>query len=222
MSFCDKVSTKRNNLYQWLPVVARGRRSSRLCWLGLEPQTLAKHCTNPFSYQLCCFHEYWKSKESWSYLTVCDCIFCWLRSRLLVGWLVVGTRSNVTGKFWTSCLQTSQVLVPFVLNHLMAHASWTSLRSPLQLHSIFRVLPSSHTSRQILHTASSSGISSSVSSGGTGEIWSAKDGGTSKHKTEETEIIISMLQIQYDYTRKCFKFLLNSRKRIAEPTNMNM
>ena len=116
-----------------------------------------------------------KNQEVKEYLAVCDCRFCWLRSRLLFSWLVVGTRSNITGKFLTSCLHTSQVLVPFVLNHLMAHASWTSLRSPLQLHSIFRVLPSSHSSRQILHTASSSGISSSVSSVGTGEIWSANE-----------------------------------------------
>ena len=73
-------------------------------------------------------------------------------------------------------LKKKKNIVPFVLNHLMAQASWTSLRSPLQLHSIFRVLPSSHTSRQILHTASSSGISSSVSSVGTGEVSSANEG----------------------------------------------
>lgn len=109
------------------------------------------------------------------YLMVCGCWFCWASSRLLVSWLIVGTRSKITGKFRTSCLQTSQIRVPFVLNHLMAQCSWTSLRSPLQLHSIFSVLPSSHTSRQILHTASSSGISSSVSSAGTGVIWSANE-----------------------------------------------
>lgn len=127
------------------------------------------------------FKELWKRKKRIKflkrliYLMVCGCELCWVSSRLLVSWLIVGTRSSITGKFRTSCLQTSQIRVPFVLNHLMAQCSWTSLRSPLQLHSIFKVLPSSHTSRQILHTASSSGISSSVSSAGTGVIWSANE-----------------------------------------------
>lgn len=88
-----------------------------------------------------------------------------LCSALLSCWLVLGIRSNVTGKLETSCLQTSQILFPFTLNHLIAHSSWTSLRSPLQLHSIWKVLPSSHAARQILQTASSSGISRSSFSG---------------------------------------------------------
>lgn len=117
-------------------------------------------------------------KDSEYYLMLCGCGFCWVSSRLVVSWLIVGTRSRITGKFLTSCRQTSQIRVPFVLNHLMAQCSWTSLRSPLQLHSIFNVLPSSQTSRQILHTASSSGISSSVSSAVTGVISSPNEEGT--------------------------------------------
>lgn len=139
-----------------------------------------KHCklltdtaTNNRTFSCKCCSR--KRKRSDFYLMVCGCWFCWVSSRLLVSWLIVGTRSKITGKFRTSCLQTSQIRVPFVLNHLMAQCSWTSLRSPLQLHSIFSVLPSSHTSRHILHTASSSGISSSVSSAGTGVIWSANE-----------------------------------------------
>lgn len=56
----------------------------------------------------------------------------------------------------------------------------------MQLHSIFSVLPSSQTSRQILHTASSSGISSSVSSAVTGVISSANETHTRKniHRSE--------------------------------------
>ena len=106
------------------------------------------------------------------YLIDCERKFCWLCSCLLSLWTEVGTRSKVTGKFWTTCPHTSQVLFPLVLNHLTAHSSCTSLRAPLQLHSILSVFPSSHTSRQILHTASSSGISSSLPSVGVEVIWS--------------------------------------------------
>lgn len=105
------------------------------------------------------------------YLT--DCVLKWLLcSCLLLLWAELVTRSKVTGKFLTSCRHTSQFLFPFVLNHLTAHSSCTSWRAPLQLHSILSVFPSSHTSRQILHTASSSGISSSSTSTGTEDIWS--------------------------------------------------
>lgn len=97
---------------------------------------------------------------------------CWLCACLLSLWAEVGTRSKVTGKFWTSCPQTSQVLFPFVVNHLIAQSSCKSLRAPLQLHSILSVFPSSQTSKQILQTASSSGISSSSFCIGTGVIWS--------------------------------------------------
>jgi len=67
----------------------------------------------------------------------------------------------VTGRFRTSSLHTSQVLLPLILNHLTAHSWWARASSPLQLHSIFNVSPPSHRStRQILHTASSWPISS--------------------------------------------------------------
>lgn len=136
--------------------------------------------------QLLVFIKKFLKKVSEYYLMLCGWGFCWVSSRLVVSWLIVGTRSRITGKFLTSCLQTSQIRVPFVLNHLMAQCSWTSLRSPLQLHSIFSVLPSSQTSRQILHTASSSGISSSVSSAETGVISSANETHTRKniHRSE--------------------------------------
>ena len=69
--------------------------------------------------------------------------------------------SNVTGRFWTSCLQTSHVLFPLMLNHFTAQSWWASASSPLQLHSNLRVSPPSPSSmKQILQTASSSGISS--------------------------------------------------------------
>lgn len=107
------------------------------------------------------------------YLTDRECIVCWLWLRLLSLWAELDIRSKVTGKFWTSFPHTSQFLLPFVENHLIAHSSCTSLRAPLQLHSILSVFPSSHISRQILHTASSSAISSSLFSIGAGTIWSA-------------------------------------------------
>lgn len=101
------------------------------------------------------------------------CRLCWPCVCLFCCWIELVTRSKVTGKFWTSCLHTSHFLSLFVLNHLIKHSSCTSLRSPLQLHSILKVFLSSHTSKHILHTASSSGISSSeVTSTGTGVIWS--------------------------------------------------
>lgn len=106
------------------------------------------------------------------HLIVSGCKLCWFWFCLLALWTELCTRSKVTGKFWTSCPHTSHVLFPFVLNHLIAHSSCTSLRAPLQLHSILSVFCSSHSSRHILHTASSSGISSSSASTGTGVIWS--------------------------------------------------
>lgn len=70
-------------------------------------------------------------------------------------------RKSVTGRFLTSCLHTSHVLLPLILNHFKAHSWWANASSPLQLHSIFSVSPPSHSStRQIRQTASSSGISS--------------------------------------------------------------
>lgn len=70
-------------------------------------------------------------------------------------------RKSVTGKFLTSCLHTSQVLLPFMVNHLRAQSLWARASSPLQLHSIFKVSPPSQSStKQILQTASSSGMSS--------------------------------------------------------------
>lgn len=78
-----------------------------------------------------------------------------LRVRIL--WI----RNRVTGKFRTSSLQISHVLFPLMLNHLMAQSLCAKASSPLQLHSIFSVSPPSHNStKQILQTASSSGISS--------------------------------------------------------------
>lgn len=72
---------------------------------------------------------------------------------------------SVTGRFLTSCLQTSQVLLPLILNHFTAHSWWARARAPLQLHSILRVSPPSHNStKQIRQTASSSGMSSPSSS----------------------------------------------------------
>lgn len=77
--------------------------------------------------------------------------------RIWVLWI----RKRVTGRFWTSCLHTSHVLLPFIVNHLMAHSLWARASSPLQLHSILKVSPPSQSStRQILQTASSSGMSS--------------------------------------------------------------
>lgn len=77
---------------------------------------------------------------------------------------------RVTGRFWTSCLQTSHVLLPLMLNHFIAHSWWAKASSPLQLHSILRVSPPSHNStKQIRQTASSSGMSSPSSS-----VFSAK------------------------------------------------
>jgi len=74
-------------------------------------------------------------------------------------------RNRVTGRFRTSSLHTSQVLLPFILNHLIAHSWWARASSPLQLHSNLKVSPPSHRStRQILHTASSSAISSPLAS----------------------------------------------------------
>lgn len=74
---------------------------------------------------------------------------------------VLWIRKRVTGRFWTSSLHTSHVLLPLILNHLIAHSWWAKASSPLQQHSIFNVSPPSHSSiRQILHTASSSAISS--------------------------------------------------------------
>lgn len=108
-----------------------------------------------------------------NYLIDSGCRFCWPCSCLFSLWTELVTRSKVTGKFWTSSLHTSHFLSPFVLNHLTKHSSCTNLRSPLQLHSILKVFLSSHTSKHILHTASSSGISSSaVTSTCTGVIWS--------------------------------------------------
>lgn len=75
------------------------------------------------------------------------------------------TRKRVTGRFLTSCLHTSHVLLPFMLNHFTAHSWWASASSPLQLHSILRVsAPSPSSIKQILQTASSSRISSPLSS----------------------------------------------------------
>jgi len=83
------------------------------------------------------------------------------------------TWTKFAGKFWTSVKHTSHFLFPFVLNHLIKHSSCTNLWSPLQLHSILKIFLSSNTSRHILHTASSSVISSLVlTSTGTGVIWS--------------------------------------------------
>lgn len=104
------------------------------------------------------------------HLTDCEFELWWLC--LLSLWAEEGTRSNVTGKFWTSCPQTSQFLFPFVVNHLIAQFSCRSLRAPLQLHSILSVFSSSQASKQILQIASSSGISSSSFCIGTGVIWS--------------------------------------------------
>lgn len=87
-----------------------------------------------------------------------------LLPRKLVAW-EFWSRKSVTGKFRTSCLQTSHVLLPFMLNHFMAHSWWARASSPLQLHSILSVSgPSPSSTKQIRHTASSSGISSPPSS----------------------------------------------------------
>lgn len=68
---------------------------------------------------------------------------------------------RVTGRFWTSCRHTSQVLLPLIVNHFIAQSLWARASSPLQLHSIFNVSPPSHSStKHIRQTASSSGMSS--------------------------------------------------------------
>ena len=89
-------------------------------------------------------------------ISICMALFAPV-FRIRILWI----RRSVTGKFWTSCLHTSHVLLPLMLNHFIAHSSWAKARSPLQLHSIFRVSPPSpNSTKQILQTASSSGISS--------------------------------------------------------------
>ncbi|KAF3502978.1 hypothetical protein F2Q69_00044346 [Brassica cretica] len=108
-------------------------------------------------------------------------------SMAVIAWLVLATSLSVglwlwINRRWLIIRRPGQVLPPSSTYCILepplglVSASCTSLRSPLQMHSIFRVLPSSDTSRQILHTASSSGISSSVSSVGTGEVSSANEG----------------------------------------------
>jgi len=96
----------------------------------------------------------------------CWAALCWaaFAIRLFAVW--VGILNKVTGRFWTSCLQTSHILFPLMLNHLTAQSWCARASSPLQLHSILSVSPPSLSStKQILQTASSSGISSPPSSG---------------------------------------------------------
>lgn len=95
-------------------------------------------------------------------------------------WVPFGTCTNVTGKSATLLPHTSHFVFPFMLNHLIAHSLCRSLRSPLQLHCILSQLPPSFRgTRHILHTASSSRISSS--------FWL-----TSK-RTENTNLFIYLL-----------------------------
>lgn len=136
-------------------------------------QTLSKAETVKLNNKTLCiqFKKPNHGKPLW-HLIVCERKGSWLCNCLPSCWAVVGMRSSVTGKFCTSCLQTSQTLLPLLLNHSIAQSLWTSLRAPLQLHSILRVFSSSHGSRQILQTASSSGISSSSFSKVTEPFWS--------------------------------------------------
>ena len=70
-------------------------------------------------------------------------------------------RRRVTGRFWTSCLHTSHVLFPLMVNHLIVHSLCARANSPLHIHSILKASESSpNSTKQILHTASSSGTSS--------------------------------------------------------------
>ena len=105
-------------------------------------------------------HVEWKNFTC-LYLATSGCwpLPCKLRSGAF--WI----RRRVTGRFWTSCLHTSHILLPLMLNHFIAHSLWAKASSPLQLHSILRVsAPSPSSTRQILQTASSSGISLTSSS----------------------------------------------------------
>jgi hypothetical protein len=73
----------------------------------------------------------------------------------------LGSRTTVTGRLLTSLPQTSQVLLPLMLNHFKAHSLWAKAISPRQLHSIFKVSPysSMRSSMHIRHTACTSEIS---------------------------------------------------------------
>lgn len=100
---------------------------------------------------------------------LCGCAaLCWTPFRSCLLTVRICILNKVTGRFWTSCLQTSHVLFPLMLNHFIAHSWCARASSPLQLHSNLSVSPPSLSStRQILQTASSSGMSSPPSSGAT-------------------------------------------------------
>lgn len=87
--------------------------------------------------------------------------------------VLLGSRTTVTGMFWTSWLQTSHVRFPLMPNHLNAHSLCANAISPRQLHSIFKISPYSSVSESIhiLHTASSSGISPSSCSSSPTFLW---------------------------------------------------
>ncbi len=102
----------------------------------------------------------------------------WFRSSCSGGVLLrrsvlLGSRTTVTGMFWTSWLQTSHVRFPLMPNHLNAHSLCANAISPRQLHSIFKISPYSSVSESIhiLHTASSSGISPSSCSSSPTFLW---------------------------------------------------
>lgn len=154
-----------------LPRAAQGSKNRRACWQWQVQELLAKPWKHQLasvetsSKRLCLFESrqncYWRINEKHCYtclklLTSC----CWSASPPLRAQTLL-IRNRVTGKFCTSCLHTSHVLFPFMLNHFIAHSLWAKASSPLQLHSILKVSPPSLSStRQILQTASSSGISS--------------------------------------------------------------